>query len=281
MPAGKEIEFRLLNDMRELEALVQLELDIWQLPPLDAAPSALMVAFIHNGGLIIGGYWEDRLVALALAFVGKKGDSIRLWSHMAGVHPDFRGQGIGQGIKWAQREFALAAGFTQIAWTYDPLLRGNANFNLRLLAATAQVYHVNHYGEMQDAINVGLPSDRLEVHWDLQDERVQAIAAGQAIQRHALPAPFLLEKDLHGAPLTNVAVLSEAPAQCRIEIPRDVNRMRQEYPDRALAWRLALREMMRIAFAAGYRAQDFVHVEDRCWYVLERDGMHAGGESAG
>ncbi|MCY4106826.1 MAG: hypothetical protein OXG02_09000 [Chloroflexi bacterium] len=280
MPAAEEVQFRLLKEMRDLEALVQLELAIWQLPPLDAAPSALMVAFIHNGGLVIGGYHEDRLVALALAFVGRKGERIRLWSHMAGVHPDFRGRGIGQGIKWAQREFALAAGFTQIAWTYDPLLRGNANFNLRLLAATAQVYHVNHYGEMQDAINVGLPSDRLEVQWDLRDERVQALAAGQDVPRHERPAPFLLEKDGHGAPLANAGVLSEAPAQCRIEIPRDVDQMRQDHPDRALAWRLALREAMRSAFAAGYRAQDFVHYEDRCWYVLEQGGVHAGGGSA-
>ena len=264
------IEYRLVSDMQDLEAMVQLEVDIWQLPPLDAAPSALMVAFNHNGGLVIGGFWKDRLVALALAFVGKKEGAIRLWSHMAGVHPDFRGRGIGQGIKWAQRDFALESGYTQIAWTHDPLIRGNANFNLRLLGASANVYHINHYGEMQDAINAGLPSDRLEVHWELMSEEVQAIANGVARPQSASNAPFLLEKDFHGAPLANHGILELRPAQCCIEIPRAVEPLRQEQPERALAWRLALREALVPAFGAGYQAIDFVHQDGRCWYVLER-----------
>ena len=269
MTDGIPIEYRLVSDMRDLEAIVQLEVDIWQLPPLDAAPSALMVAFNHNGGLVIGGFWKDRMVALALAFAGRKGSEIRLWSHMAGVHPDFRGRGIGQGIKLAQRRFALESGYSQIAWTHDPLIRGNANFNLRLLGATANVYHVNHYGEMQDAINAGLPSDRLEVHWGLMDERVQAIANGVDLPISTGNAPFLLEKDLHGAPWANLGILTERPPQCCIEIPREVEQMRQEQPERALAWRLALRDAMDPAFEAGYRANDFVHKDGRCWYVLE------------
>lgn len=269
MTDGNHAEYRLLSDMRDLDALVQLELDIWQLPPHDAAPAALMVAFNHNGGLVIGGYWGKRLVALALAFVGKHRDEIRLWSHMAGVHPDYRGRGMGQGIKFAQRRFALERGHSQIGWTYDPLLRGNANFNLRLLGASANVYHVNHYGEMQDAINAGLPSDRLEVHWDLHDERVQALANGQDMPIRVRDAPFLLEMDPHGAPLTNLAALAESPSQCRIEIPREVDDMRRELPERALAWRLALRDVLRAAFAAGYTARDFAHEDTRCWYVLE------------
>ena len=270
MTDSDRAEYRLLDDMRDLEALVQLELEIWQLPPLDAAPAALMVAFIHNGGLVIGGYWEERLVALALAFVARRGDEFRLWSHMAGVHADYQGRGMGRGIKLAQRRFALERGYSRIGWTYDPLLRGNANFNLRLLGAAANIYHVNHYGEMQDAINAGLPSDRLEVHWDLRDERVATLADGGQAPLSVQDAPFLVEMDSDGAPLANVAALSQRPSQCRIEIPREVDEMRRERPERAMAWRLALREALCAAFAAGYIAQDFAHQGARCWYVLER-----------
>ena len=270
MTDSDRAEYRLLDDMRDLEALVQLELEIWQLPPLDAAPAALMVAFNHNGGLVIGGYWEERLVALALAFVARRGDEFRLWSHMAGVHADYQGRGMGRGIKLAQRRFALERGYSRIGWTYDPLLRGNANFNLRLLGAAANIYHVNHYGEMQDAINAGLPSDRLEVHWDLRDERVATLADGGQAPLSVQDAPFLVEMDADGAPLANVAALAQRPSQCRIEIPREVDEMRQERPERAMAWRLALREALCAAFAAGYIAQDFAHQGARCWYVLER-----------
>ena len=50
-----------------------------------------------------------------------------------------------------------------------------------------------------------------------------------------------------------------------------VDEMRRERPERALAWRLALRETLRDAFAANYIARDFAHQGARCWYVLERD----------
>lgn len=265
------VRYRLLSDMRDFNELVQLELDIWQLPPVDAAPSALMVAFHHNGGLVIGGYWDERMVALALAFVARRGDEYQLWSHMAGVHADFQGRGLGRGIKFAQRRFALERGYTRIGWTHDPLLRGNANFNLRLLGAAANTYHINHYGEMQDAINAGLPSDRLEVHWDLQDERVAALARGEAAPLAAENPPFLLEKDDAGAPLANPTALAPRPAHCRVEIPRSVDAMRREYPERALAWRLALRDALGAAFDDGYTARDFEHRGERCWYLLARD----------
>ena len=272
MSANEEpaLEYRLLSDVSDFDALVQLELDIWQLPPLDAVPTAMMVAFHHNGGLCIGGYWHSRLVALALGFIAFRGEGNFLWSHMAGVHRDFRGRNLGRGIKLAQRRFALERGLTRIGWTYDPLLRGNANFNLRRLGASADTYHINHYGEMQDAINAGLPSDRLEVHWDLLDERVQALAAGEAQPILAQDAPhLLLEQD--GAPRVVEAVLKDAPKHCLVEIPRAVETMRREQPQLALSWRLALREALQAAFLMGYRARDFADIGVRCAYVLERN----------
>jgi predicted GNAT superfamily acetyltransferase len=39
-----------------------------------------------------------------------------------------------------------------------------------------------------------------------------------------------------------------------------------------LAWRMAVRTALQEAFAAGYRATDFLKQDDTCGYVLERLG---------
>ena len=62
-----------------------------------------------------------------------------LWSHMAGVLPEFRG-GLGFRLKLAQRERALAQGYDLIEWTFDPLQAMNAHFNFAKLGGVVEEY---------------------------------------------------------------------------------------------------------------------------------------------
>ena len=54
--------------------------------------------------------------------------------------PEARGTGIGRAIKLHQREWAAANGIATIVWTFDPLVRRNAWFNIAVLGA--DVYRV-------------------------------------------------------------------------------------------------------------------------------------------
>ena len=74
-----------------------------------------------------------------------------------------------------------------MAWTFDPLQAGNANFNFNRLGTTARIYSVNHYGDMQDGINAGMASDRLEAQWQLDSPHVIALAEGRASGRLSKP----------------------------------------------------------------------------------------------
>jgi chorismate synthase len=58
-----------------------------------------------------------------------------------------------------------------------------------------------------------------------------------------------------------------------IEIPTGFTEMQQEAPDRALEWRLHVRQMFEEYFAKGYRAVDFVLQRDAGFgrYLLARD----------
>ena len=89
-------------------------------------------------------------------------------------------------MKLHQREWAAANGLDWIVWTFDPLVRRNAWFNLVVLGADVREYLPSFYGTMSDAINAGDESDRLLVAWD-----VARRAARRTLRRtpHRPPAP--------------------------------------------------------------------------------------------
>jgi predicted GNAT superfamily acetyltransferase len=256
--------------MQDFAACVELQEVVWQMQRQDAVSPYIMNAMCHNGGAIIAAEAEGQMVGFCLGFAGKRGDDILLWSHMAGVHPAYQGQGIGFKVKQAQRTWALENGYTVIGWTFDPLQRGNANFNFNHLGAIARTYHVNHYGEMTDSINVGLASDRLEAWWQLNDSHVKALASGQppAASDDDFPdEAFFVRTDTEGRVIHHRPARLSRPVYC-IEIPYDVGALKRENMDKAIQWQSAIRESMLRLFAEGYIAHEVVQRHQRCWYVL-------------
>ncbi len=252
------ISYRIVRDLASLEAVADLEIAIWQLNERDAAPSHLLHALVENGSVLIVAETEQQMVGLSLGFAGWRASSRYLWSHMTGIHPHYQGRGIGYNLKQRQRQWAVDNGYTTIRWTFDPLQRGNANFNIHKLGATANIYHIHYYGEMTDGINAGLPSDRLEVTWvlDKPPVRLQSVS----------DIPFLIQADAAGLP--EVHALESHETGVLIEIPASINHLKQTDLQAALAWRLALRETMQQAFAQGMTIVDFTHVNNRWVYVL-------------
>ena len=78
-------------------------------------------------------------------------------------------------------------GIDLITWTFDPLEARNAWLNFGKLGAVCNTYLRNVYGNLQDGLNAGLPSDRLQVDWWIGSEWVES---GCAVARiHPPPAP--------------------------------------------------------------------------------------------
>ena len=206
-------------------------------PPL---PAEVMRAVEHAGGYVVGAYLGTELVGASSGFLGLDGSRPVLHSHISGVSVPSRG--IGLALKLHQRAWALERRIESITWTFDPLVRRNAWFNLSKLGAVGVEYLVDFYGPMTDGVNSGESSDRLFTRWDLLAEPVPAAADGATVvlaAREGRPVPAATPAD---------------SSRLLVQLPPDVESLRVSDPPLARSWRLAVREALVPAFADGYRA---------------------------
>ncbi|ARX80984.1 hypothetical protein SMD44_00382 [Streptomyces alboflavus] len=252
-PVANGPAIRELHDMADFEAVSLLYADIWGSEPGQSPLSAeAMRALSHAGNYVAGAYEDGRLVGASVAFFGEP-IGASLHSHITGA---VMGRGVGLALKTHQRQWALARGLTRITWTYDPLIRRNAYFNLVKLGARPEEYLTSFYGAMDDAINGGDESDRVLAAWDLT-----APAPPEPIEPPVGAAHAL--RDRGGRPET---VATDADTVL-IDLPDDIEALRRTDPGAARAWRLAVRHTLGGLLADGARVTGF---HERRRYVVRR-----------
>ncbi|GAT71615.1 hypothetical protein MHM582_0079 [Microbacterium sp. HM58-2] len=173
-------------------------------------------------GLFDGEGEDERMVGASIAFFGEPGRRA-MHSHITALLPEYRGRGWGRELKEHQRQWAFSRDVGQITWTFDPLVARNAHFFLTVLGARVTGYSVNVYGIFGGG-DAGDESDRLDVKWALAD-------------------------------------IAKPPAEdavvAALEIPTDIEAMRETDPDAAHEWRLRLRAEMEELLGRGLRIAGF------------------------
>ena len=247
------MEVREIESIDEILRAERLFTLVWG--SAEAMPSNLMRALSHTGNYVAGAFRDGELLGASVAFAW--GAEPALHSHISGVIPGSQGHGVGYALKLHQRSWAAERGIGRITWTFDPLIRRNAWFNLVKLGARVDGFHPDFYGPMEDGINGGDPTDRCVVTW-LVDPKPGVSAAP------ASPLIVLAEGS-SGEPV----VLGE-PAGSDVvgcQIPADVIELRTRNPGLAREWRLALRQTMGAAIESGYVATSITR--EGC-YLLQR-----------
>lgn len=248
---------------------------VWGHDPPEAVPTHALIAMARHGGVVLGAYARSQMVGLLLSVPALHGGSLVHLSHVLGTHPAWRGHGIGEALKWRQRELVLAQGIATIIWTFDPLEAVNARLNLTRLGGIVRAYTRDYYGAMQDALNRGIPSDRFTVEWRLDAPPVLARAGDHTPPMPRPPSvdgPLALgsEADASGARRPTPFAAPDEPAAL-VEIPVQMQQLKRQAPELALAWRMATREAFERLFAAGYTATSVVRDDDRVFYYLTRE----------
>jgi predicted GNAT superfamily acetyltransferase len=319
------IFLRILETPQELEALESLQRSVWPGNETDIVPMHMLLAAVHSGGLAIGAYevsetspgsgtspddaqgeveWGKTLpgtspIGFVFSFPGlyetADGPRLKHHSHMLGVRPDCRDKGIGFKLKRAQWQMVRRQGLDRITWTYDPLLSRNAYLNIARLGAVCNLYLRTYYGQMRDELNVGLPSDRFQVDWWVNSQRVfrrlgkhprraldlaHFLAAGVSILN-----PTHIGADSLPRPAENIDLPEAMPEEADepekplllVEIPADFLALKTADMGLALEWRLHTRNLFEELFERGYLVTDFIHLPGsypRSFYVLSHAASH-------
>ena len=217
-----------LSGMDDLRRLAGLFADIWGRPHELPVDVSTLRAFSHSGNYVAGAWFEDRLIGGLIGwFGGEPPGHLHLHSHILGVVQQEEARGVGFALKQHQRDWCMSRGVMTIEWTFDPLVRRNAYFNLAKLGADVGEYIVNFYGTMDDGINAGDESDRFLVRWHLDAEKAVAAASGKPFEPPA------------------------GPDQTLVALPEDIVAIRRQDTERAREWRHKLREAVRGHRVAG------------------------------
>jgi predicted GNAT superfamily acetyltransferase len=275
------VHVRPISALPELAAACRLFERIWKPGAENALATTELLRAMDKAGSYVAGAFEipgvagdatdgeaarGELVGACIGFFGPPPDGA-LHSHIAGVSARTRGRSVGFALKAHQRSWALQRGAAQVSWTFDPLVRRNAYFNIGKLAGEAAQYLPNFYGRMNDGINGADDTDRLLVEWQLAAPEVAAACDGRhratdAAAELARGAAVALGAALDGRPHAHPVTGSRS----LVAVPEDIEQLRRTDPRSAAAWRSAVRDVLGGPLADGWRVTGF----DRAgWYLLE------------
>jgi predicted GNAT superfamily acetyltransferase len=262
---------RAVDSVAGLRGVSDLFSRVWDAPLVPPMPHDVMRGLGHAGGRVHGAFREGQLAGASVAVFGPPAGA-SCYSLIAGVSPEVASRGIGLALKLAQRAWALRAGAVWMIWTFDPLLRRNARFNISRLGAVGTEYLVDFYGEIADGVN-DPETDRLAVSWDLR-AALPGSPASADFPGSRGPAGedgprAILVAGPTGEPVAGTVPGGggNGPGRLRCWIPDGILTIRRTDPGLARRWRLAVREALGGAMGDGYRVTGLM---EPGWYVLEK-----------
>ncbi len=275
------IEIRPLEQIEEYHQAEQLQRLAWHMDDdLEVTPLHLLVTMQKNGGLVLGAFEGARMIGFLCGFIGRTPDgAIKHCSHQMATLPDYQRHGVGQRLKWFQREWVLQQGINWITWTYDPLETVNGYLNIVKLGAVCHTYLRNVYGDLTDALNKGLPTDRFQVDWWLDSQRVASAREGNGPTPRTLPEALAL-----GAEIVNPVFFRDGLPDPQgwqrldlplllVEVPAHFQAVKVRSFEAARAWRALTHEIFAGYFQAGHSVTNLIRHQDeggeRCFYLLE------------
>ncbi|WP_106396819.1 GNAT family N-acetyltransferase [Actinocorallia populi] len=252
---------RKLEELDDFERARRLFDRIWAFEPGgDPLSTEALLTLARCDNYVFGAFHGDQMVGASVGIFGPP-RSREMCSYITGVATI--GSGTGLALKRHQRSWAVERGVERIFWTFDPLIRRNAHFNLVKLGARAESYHEDYYGRMPDLINVDDESDRILAVWHLDDPGVAAAARDAPLPVEVPPDAGIALEDRDDRPVRH----DVTARTLLLQVPRDIEKMRATDHGLAREWRRALRETLSPLLEEGATVVGF---HGRTSYVVRR-----------
>ena len=228
-----EVTIRECVSIEDFHQCIELERSVWRDDDIDIMPIRLYMISKNCQAPTIGAFTSSgRLVGFVHTSIALMERKVVYHSHMAAVVEELRHQDIGFRLKLSQRDHAKAAGVPLIIWTFDPLQSRNAHFNINKLGVIIRSYKVNYYGEgISSVFDPHVPSDRIIAEWWIQSSHVERVLGG-----------------------TRPAV---DPSNAKVEIPDNIDTIRDDSLAEHLEWRLGVRQSFQNALEKEAIARGF------------------------
>ena len=225
---SSQIQVRKLDSLSDQHLGRNIFDQTWAMDAGTEITPNLLQAMVHSGAYLSGAFMDSKCVGAAFAFPATTG-GLHLHSHMTAVLDEYRDQGVGYSLKIDQWHWAKKNNYSEISWTFDPLVSRNAKLNLIKLGVNISSYHPNFYGDMPDSLNAGDESDRLMVRWE--------VIGDNPLQRELVLTPKLNE--------------------ILIEIPEDIVVIRSKNQSESMKWRRQVRDQFLAAFKKNGKVVGF------------------------
>jgi predicted GNAT superfamily acetyltransferase len=247
----------------EVEALL---IKVWGTPQNEPPIPSIILRSISHAGCNVTAAYDEKGVLCGSAVAIVSPENLSTYSLIAGVLPEMADSGVGFALKQHQRAWSLARGLDKMVWTFDPLVSGNARFNLTKLGAYSAEYIPNFYGVMGDELNFNDESDRLIAVWPLTAARTIGCSWGEW---ELVELPDFSPADVRVFGPDGHPVLIESSGSLWCRVPEDIVKLRRQFPDQAAEWRTCIRNIFTTAFVSGHTA---LGVTRAGWYRLVTGG---------
>lgn len=269
-PVKGQVRFGPLASESQFEQCAELQKAVWGFTRSDLVSARMLATSQRYGGTLIGAFESpDSLVGFVFSFPALWREQRLEHSHMLAVLPRCQNRGIGSSLKQRQRKAVLQKEIELITWTFDPLVAKNAYINLQKLGVRVCRYYHNLYGESTSSKLHQLGTDRFLAEWKL--------AGGSSSRKKGRNGPLIIRVSESRRGLWPEARdVGRSDSLLLIEIPSDIQRLINDYPEAARRWRTTTREVFSHYLSQDYTVTGFERRKDttgqlRTFYVIEHE----------
>jgi predicted GNAT superfamily acetyltransferase len=230
---------KILTNMNEFAELRNIQRDAWGFAESDIVPVHIFKAtadLLKPNGMVLGYYLDDQIIGFVMTLPTSNPKEVL--AHIGGVLQKYQDRGIFYKLLFEMKQIMKSNNVDKIFGTYDPLESINAHLYIRKLEGIAPNYYINYYGEIDSKLHHGLPTDRFRIEWILNDKFVEKIKN------------------------YNKEIDSDSEDIKYIDIPLNIQELKNKDLDKAIEWRIKTREL----FDKYIVKQNFIVVD----YIVDK-----------